>query len=80
MNLYFLDANDRQHLVAKDIEEEQIGEFINLDLEARKPGFVSYYKRMWWDKYMRMWIDFGSHTEFYLAQDEKRALNVVEDE
>ncbi len=79
MNLYFLDGDNNQHLVATDVREESIGKIIELDLVTRKPDFKSFYTRQWWDDFFRMWIDFGSHTEFYLYQDEKKALNVVED-
>ena len=79
MNLYFLDNEDKQHLVAENVTESQAIDLINIDLVTRKPNFRSYYSRMWWDKNDRMWIDFGSHTEFYLLQDAVKAMNVVED-
>lgn len=81
MNLYFLDENDNQHLVAEDVEEKAIGNLINIDLVTRIPGFEVYYNtRQWWDSFLRMWIDFGSHTQFYLYQDPNKALNIVEDQ
>ncbi len=80
MNLYFLDNENKQHLVATDVLEESIGRILELDLVTRKPNFKFRNTRRWWDDFLRMWIDFGSHTEFYLYQDEKKALNVVVDE
>lgn len=80
MNLYFLDGDSKQHLVATDVREEIIGKIIEVDLVTRKPDFKFRNTRRWWDDFLRMWIDFGSHTEFYLYQDEKKALNVVVDE
>ena len=80
MNLYFLDNYGKQHLVVTDAREESIDKIIELDLMTRKPGFKLQNTRRWWDDFIRMWIDFGSHTEFYILQDEKKALNVVADE
>lgn len=80
MNLYFLDNENKQHLVATDVNEAQVSDLIDLDLIVRKPDFKVHYYRVWWDDFIRMWIDFGSHTEFYLLQDEKKALNVIKDD
>lgn len=79
MNLYFLDKNDKQHLVARDVIEEDAMPKMLIDLYNRYPDFKNYYQRVWWDEFHRMWIDYGSHTEFYILQEEKYALNVVED-
>lgn len=78
MNLYFLDNKDRQHLAARDVSEEDAMAKMLIDLRNRYPKFESYYQRYWWDEFHRMWIDYGSHTEFYILQEEKYALNVVE--
>ena len=77
MNLYFLDADDRQHLVARNVEEKDASTIMYSDLEKRRPKFESFYVRTWWDNYFRKWFDYGSHTEFYILQDEDKALNVV---
>jgi len=79
MNLYFLDKEDKQHLVARDVSEEYAVGLAIDDLGRRYPEVKSYYQRIWWDEFHRMWIDYGSHTEFYLFQEEKYAQNVVED-
>lgn len=80
MNLYFLDRNDKQHLVATNVEEENAVGLAIDDLGRRYPEVKSYYQRCWWDDFHRMWIDYGSYTEFYLLQEEEYARNVVEDE
>lgn len=79
MNLYFLDANGKEHLVAKGVEDGNFNDIMLKDLERRHPGYEVYYTRQWWDDYFRKWIDFGSHTEFYLLQDENRVLNLVKE-
>ena len=77
MNLYFLDKEDKQHLVASGVSEEDAVPKMLIDLYNRYPDFKNYYQRVWWDEFHRMWIDYGSYTEFYILQDEKYALNVV---
>lgn len=88
MNLYFYDSDNKQHLVKENIdvepdaiaENESLMKYVEADLAKRKPDFNSIYKRVWWDEFFRMWIDFGSHTEFYIAQTPDRARNLVRDE
>ena len=77
MNLYFLDNEDKQHLVAVDVSEEDAIPKMLIDLYNRYPEFKNYYQRTWWDEFHRYWIDYGSHTEFYILQEEKYARNVV---
>ena len=79
MNLYFVDKYDNQHLVAKDVGETDVMARMPIDLYNRYPNFKNYYNRTWWDEFHRLWIDYGSHTEFYILQEEKYALNVVDD-
>lgn len=79
MNLYFVDKDSNQHLVAEDVTEENAWEYAEADLAERRPGFVSYYTRRWYDDFFRHWIDYGSHTEFYILQKPEQALNVVID-
>ena len=79
MNLYFLDKENKQHLVVRDVSEEDAIPKMLIDLYNRYPNFKNYYQRVWWDEFHRMWIDYGSHTEFYILQDEKYALNIVDD-
>jgi len=79
MNLYFLDKDNRQHLIATDVEEENAVGLAIDDIGRRYPEVKSYYQRTWWDDFHRFWIDYGSHIEFYLLQEDKYALNVVQD-
>ena len=78
-NLYFVDGDGKQHLVAENVPDEKTWEFAELDLAARYPDFVSYYQRHWYDEYFRHWVDYGSHTEHYILQKPEQALNVVID-
>ena len=78
LNLYFLDKEDKQHLVATDVEEDNAIDLAIDDLSRRYPELKSYYQRTWWDSFHRYWIDYGSHSEFYLLQEEKYALNLVD--
>ena len=80
LNLYFLDKDDNQHLVAEDVTEENAWTYSEADLNKRYPDFKVYYVRRWWDNFFRHWIDYGSHTEFYILQGPEKALNVVKDE
>lgn len=85
MNLYFLDKDDKQHLVKKNVIEPGglvgcVVDYVLEDLKTRKPGYFSGYQRTWWDNFGRLWIDFGSHTEFYICQEEKYALNIADAE
>lgn len=79
-SLYFLDADNNQRLVMRDVNEDNVLIAVDLDLEDRKPGYKSQYKRVWYDEFFRYWIDFGSHTEFYIMQDENRVRNLVKDD
>lgn len=73
MTLYFLDSNCKEHeigpvsLVKGELANKSVHGLIKEDLKTRKPDFTSHYYRVWWDDYERFWIDFGSHTEFYIA-------------
>lgn len=75
MTLYFLDSNCKEHeigpvsLVEGELANESVYGLIEGDLKTRKPDFTSHYCRMWWDDHERFWIDFGSHTEFYIAHE-----------
>lgn len=76
MNLYFLNANNEEILAKRDISQnadDMLAEALN-DLKKRKPEVKSLYQRCWWDDHNRFWIDFGSHTEFYLCHEAKDML------
>lgn len=40
------------------------------DLKKRYPHFESHCTRYWLDKNDEFWIDYGSHTEFYVVAKE----------
>lgn len=73
INLYFLNNDDEEILVKENLDCA-IGEISTIaleDLKTRRPEFNSVYQRYWWDDHGRFWIDFGSHTEFYIAHEPK---------
>lgn len=80
MTLYFLDSNCKEHeigpvsLVEGELANESVHGLIKEDLKTRKPDFTSHYYRIWWDDHDRFWIDFGSHTEFYIAHEDGNGL------
>ena len=54
MNLYFLDKDDKQHLVAKDVTEKDAIPKMLIDLDNRYPDFRNYYPaRKKADEYVR---------------------------
>lgn len=76
MNLYFLNADNEEILVKEAISQnadDMLAEALN-DLKKRKPEVKSLYQRCWWDDHNRFWIDFGSHTEFYICHELKDML------
>lgn len=76
LNLYFLNADSEEILVKEYVGPGADGMLDDAmeDLKERKPKFISYYQRCWWDNHNRFWIDFGSHTEFYICHEEKDKL------
>ena len=40
------------------------------DLRRRYPKFKSYYQRYWEDDEGSIWIDYGSHCQFYVLKTE----------
>ena len=76
LNLYFLNADSEEILVKEYVGPGADGMLDDAmeDLKERKPEFISYYQRCWWDNHNRFWIDFGSHTEFYICHEEKDKL------
>lgn len=72
MKLYFRDNNDELEFITEIQvpESVELNEIITADLKNRKPEFASYYKRFWFDDNNDIWIDFGSHTEFYVLKKE----------
>lgn len=71
LHLYFLDNENNYHLVTDNITPDSpvLMDLVLQDLMDRRPGFTSFYQRTWFDDKGRYWIDYGSHTEFYVLQD-----------
>lgn len=67
MKLYFSNADDEREIVATNIKTTEEGLKLAVeDLKTRRPGFITYYQRYWLDDNDDIWIDYGSHTEFYV--------------
>lgn len=67
--LYFVDKNGKREFI-QDLTTDgvEITDIVDKDLKNRRPKFMSYYKRMWLDDDDNLWVDFGSHTEFYVVE------------
>ena len=75
MRLIFLDVygKGKRTMVAENIASVESG--FNLmyeDLKIRKPDFKSYYTNCSYLLTGDIWIDFGSHTEFYILEADKK--------
>ena len=69
MTLYFENYKGERELVMKGLTTFQgVLTAVSNDLKKRKPNFVSYYKRYWEDDINNLWIDYGSHSEFYIVE------------
>lgn len=67
MKLYFSNNKDEKELVSPNVITTEEGLKLAVDdLKTRRPGFISYYQRYWLDDNDDIWIDYGSHTEFYV--------------
>lgn len=65
--LWFIDASGKQHRVkGGSVARKDISNAILGDLKIRRPRFISYYQRYNEMENGDVWIDFGSHTEFYI--------------
>ena len=74
-DLYFRDNKRIETLVRKGIELGGAMRAIDQDLKKRRPKFISYYKRCWEDNDGNYWIDYGSHSEFYILRSENNEGN-----
>lgn len=71
MKLYFSNNKDEKELVSPNVMTTEEGLKLAVeDLKTRRPGFISYYQRYWLDDNDDIWIDYGSHTEFYVLTRE----------
>ena len=75
MDLYFQYADGREELCEENVDEENAVTAALRDLSKRNPRYFSYYQRTWKDNLGNLWIDVGSHTEFYIlkASDNRHA-------
>lgn len=67
MKLIFKNSKGEERIVAVPNSEESALEFIHAFCEER--GFIIYYVRTWREG-ERKWFDVGSHTEFFILQND----------
>jgi len=67
MKVYFLDSYDNKREIAEVQTTKEVWSVINKFLEER--NYKSYYTRMWYKDNMT-WIDVGSHSEFFLVDED----------
>lgn len=72
MELYFRNGDHELEFISEIDNMEESWKIVNADLKKRYPGFVSYYQRFWINPDGDMWIDYGSHSEFYILKREKK--------
>ena len=67
MNLYFRDSHGKCRLIAENIRyKEEIWKHIQNFLNNH--NFKSYYTRVWYEEGFT-WYDVGSHTEYFLVDE-----------
>ena len=70
--LYFMHSDESLEFICDLIGEEAdrpVGKALD-DLYKRNPRYQSYYQRVWNDDNGNMWIDVGSHSEFYVVKND----------
>ena len=75
MNVYFRDSNGKKRFLQNAPTEDFVWKIIKKFLDDH--GFTSYYTRVWYDGEYT-WYDVGSHTEYFLVDD--NLMEVHEDE
>ena len=67
MNVYFRDSHNEKRLLAENVlDKKEVWKVIQKFLNDH--NFKSYYTRIWYsDNYT--WFDVGSHTEFFLVDE-----------
>lgn len=69
MKLYFRRANGEEIFIGNPTNKKEMLQMVDQDINMRaQPGFKSYYKRIWLDG-GNIWIDVGSHVEYYIAKN-----------
>ena len=66
MKVYFLDSYNNKRELAEVQTKQEVWSVINNFLEER--NYKSYYTRMWYEDNVT-WIDVGSHSEFFLVDE-----------
>ena len=65
MKLLFKNSNGNERVIADVNSFSEANEEIDKFLDEH--NFKSYYKRLW-EENSRMWVDVGSHTEFFIVE------------
>ena len=78
MNLYFIDSEEKKHLVSKEASPDNAFNLLSDYVKAKYPNYKIYYIRCSGpDENGMYWYDFGSHIEFFemYAEVKDEALN-----
>lgn len=67
MKLYFRNSRGERRVIAEPETEQDAIKEIHKFCEER--NFKIYYTRSWRDKEGFMWYDVGSHTEFFILDN-----------
>lgn len=67
MKLYFQHADGFRELICETDEKKYLGDALK-DLHKRDPNYKTYYQRCWEDKDGFIWVDVGSHTQYYVIE------------
>lgn len=68
MKLYFQHSDGSESFVCETEEGRYVSDALE-DLHKRNPNYKSYYQRIWMDDNGWVWIDVGSHTEFWIVKE-----------
>ena len=69
MKLYFQHWDGSMEYIRDIDNEAYVGAALD-DLHKRNPKYQSYYQRTWKNDEGCVWIDVGSHSEFYIVKPE----------
>ncbi len=68
-SLFFEKGDGERELVGLNIREDKAVKTALDELGIRNPRYVSYYQRVFYNDKGEMYIDVGSHTEFYVWKE-----------
>ena len=68
MKLYFQHSDGSESIVCETEEGRYVSDALE-DLHKRNPNYKTYYQRTYMDGNGWVWIDVGSHTEFYIVKE-----------